>query len=96
MTGPNSLHLPPPGVCIFFVSWFFRCPKTGEKTPRTPKTNNKLKYKEPKTQIPKKTKTQKHMTGPNSPHLPPSPWGIQSYYVWVSCFNVCFFGFCML
>ena len=70
---------------------------TQTKKPKKQK-NKKPKNKKKKT---KKTKNQKKKknkkTRPNTLHLTPSPWGVQSWFFWFSWFFgfwvFCFFGF---
>ena len=65
---------------------------------KKPKKQKKTKNKKPKNQKNKKPKKTKK-TRPNTLHLTPSPWGVQSFFFLVFCFFCflvfCFFGLCV-
>jgi hypothetical protein len=61
--------------------------KPEKKHQEPPKTNNKLKYKEPKTQIPKKNKNTKTHDRTQLSASSPPPLGV---------FNLIMFGFLVL
>jgi hypothetical protein len=83
--GPDLAH----GSELFFLPWHI-CNGFPHTNQKTKKTKNQ-KTKKPKNQKTKKTKKTKK-TRPNTLHLTPSPWGVQS---WFFCFFLvfCFFGF---
>ena len=58
------------------------------KKPRNQKNKKTKKQKTKKTKK-QKTKKKNKKTRPNTLHLTPSPWGVQSWFFWF----VCFFGF---
>jgi hypothetical protein len=72
---------------FFFVSWFFRCPKTGEKTPRTPQNKQQTKIQGTKNTNTKKNKNTKTHDRTQLSASSPPPLGV---------FNLIMFGFLVL
>ena len=82
----------PGNLCLAHLQWL----STHKPKKQKPKKTKKQKIKKPKNQKTKKTKNQKtkknkknKKTRPNTLHLTPSPWGVQSCFFLVFWF----FGF---
>ena len=76
--------------CVFFLFCFFGFWRPQNQKPKKPKKQKNKKNK-------KKQKNKKNKkTRPNTLHLTPSPWGVQSFFIYfffffVSCFFFVFF-----